>query len=204
VQRISGLESNNVFPTRIIDVLADLLGSAAKVEVIVVRGGLDTTKFTADVGVASVGVQKVNCGVFRVSAEYKFGFLGLIRFPHVSDVQDGDDVALVVFQGNAGLSARFDSNFLGFSDIQGNGDGEKGAISKPLSLDTAVVILLGHEGVEGRKTSIENKLNIAELATSQGQLGIYERFSFASKHFLLGFGEDADELSSGAMCGTMN
>jgi hypothetical protein len=172
VHGVTGLEGDNLAPCDLLEVGAELGGGEAVGDVVVVRGSLDGLDLTTDVELAGLVVEVRDSGVGNVVGAKDL--LGLELLVGAVDVINGEDgkssVVTEVTESNAdtGLEAKA-LNVLG-RDVEGDGHGEESALGlaglllEAEGVDNRGVVGLVHEALERRETTVEDELEVTQLA----------------------------------------
>jgi hypothetical protein len=171
VHGVSGLESNDLLPSELVEVSTELRGSESEVEEVVVLELVDSLKLTTNVELLS-GVEEVlDTGVsVIVAAKDLLGLVDLVRLVDILNGQDGK-VSVVTEVAECDASTVLDAELvdLGLVDIEVDGHGEEGAISETVVLNNAIEVLLGHETFKRRETTVKDKLKIAKVSLAEGK-----------------------------------
>ena len=171
VQRVACLEGNDLAPAKFAEMGAQFVGGIAPGAEIVMHRLLDAGHRTAEIDLARVVVQVVNCWVrLVISAKDVFGFLGFVRNPVVSDRQRGEDDAFLIAQCDILPFLERGGEF--FRHIKRDRHRPERSVRKAHVLDDAVIIFFRQEPFERIEPAIHQKLEVADLA--RGQIPAYE------------------------------
>jgi hypothetical protein len=156
-----------------------------------VHEALDGLDLATDVDVAGGVVEVLDGGVLVVTAEDQLGLGGLVGPVDILDSQDADvAVVTVVAESDtgAGLDAHALDLLLGKVEVDGHGEevavgetvvladaeaGQRGLVAAccRCSCNQPIVVLLVHETLQRGEATIDDKLEIAELALVQDDSG---------------------------------
>ena len=166
VQRIAGLEGNNLAPAQFAEVGAQFVRGVAAGAEVVVNGLLDADNGAAEVDLAGVVVQVVDSGVgVVVCAKDLLGLFCLVRLPAVGDGHGGEDHAFLVAQCD--VLAQFQRCCEVFADVQRDWHRPERAVCKAHVVDNAVIVFLGQEAFERVEAAVHQKLQVTDLARGQ-------------------------------------
>lgn len=174
VHWVAGLESDDLGPAKLVEVQTELCGRVAESDVVVVHQTVDSVELTTDVVVAS-GVEEVLDGRVCVVAVLVENLASLLLLVGLVDIVDGHDGQVPVISevtqsdAGAGLDAEGVNGLL--VQVEVDGYGEEVAVSQTVVLNNAIVILLVHETLKWGEATIEDQLQIAELALVQDDSG---------------------------------
>ena len=168
---VTGLESNNTNVAVLAEGSPDLTGGHAKVVEVVVDGEGDTFELTTEVDVSGLVEEVLNGRVTLVigGTENHLGFAGLVGGVDGTNSQDSEGVSVTVPEGDTVSDLVLLGGLLG--NIKGNGHGPDLAVDQPGVLNNGLVVVLVEETLEGGETSVEEHLDIAQLARSKSDGG---------------------------------
>ena len=165
---VTGLEGNNTDVAVLAEGSPDLGGGHTEIIKVVVDGERDSLKLTSQVHVGGLVEEVLDGGVTLVigGTEHHLGFTSLVRSVDGADGQDSEGVSVLVSEGDTVTNLVGLGSLL--SDIKGDGHGPDLSIGQPGGLDDALVVVFVEETLEGGETTVEEHLDIAQLARSEG------------------------------------
>ena len=167
VQRVAGLECDDLAPSERLEVLAQLGRSAAEVDEIVVRRYADDLETTGGV-VARLPVEVGDRGMLGVSEPYALRRLVLLVVSvDLLDVEEREQVAVDVAQGQR---LPFGDAVAGL-DRKGHGQGPERPVGKAHLADDFFVVGLAQEALQRREPADGQQLQVAEPALVERQAG---------------------------------
>jgi hypothetical protein len=166
VHGLAGVEGHHVLPALLGEQVAQFFRCVAQGLEVELDGQLDALQLAADIGVADLVVEVAHPGVVRGGGAVDLLRLALlVRLPRVLNGEHRQHEALAVAQGKP--LARLDLVGLCAEDVQGDGNGPQGAIRQVQGVDNRVVDTTGHESAQGREATVQEQLEVADLAQAE-------------------------------------
>ncbi|GBC80041.1 hypothetical protein HRbin09_01269 [bacterium HR09] len=162
VHGVAGLKSHDLLPAQAGKLAAELGRGVAEGDKVVMGGELQPLHRAAHIHRMGVVEKRRDPRVFLgVGAVNPLGFFALVRPPDVLHVEHSQTNAFRVPQSQGFPRRKLGGQLL--RDVKHDGNGPEEPGGQAHALKHRFVLLGGHEALKGRKTAVEEELQVAEL-----------------------------------------
>ena len=166
VQRVAGLEGDDLLPAKLAEIGAQLVRRVAAGLEVVMHRLLDAGDRTAQIDRARGVVQVIHRRMGQiVGAEDLFGLARLVRHPFVGDRQDRQDHPFLIAQRD--VLPRRDAFGEFLVHVERDRHRPERAIGQTHVVDDALVIGFAQEALEREETAVHQQLKVADLTRRQ-------------------------------------
>ena len=162
---VPGLEGHDARPAEFVEVQTKLSGGVAETNVVVVHEAVNGLDLAADVVVAGNLKKVLDSWVIWVTAKDLLGLLLLVWLVYVVHCHDSQ-IAVITGVTERDTLAGLDSKLVNvlLLEVEADWHGEEVAIRESVLRNHTIVVLLVHEALERGEASVQDKLDIAQLA----------------------------------------